>query len=366
MSGGQPRDGIEARFVLARETFVLDVDFAAPGRGITGVFGPSGAGKTTLLRCIAGLERARGRCRVKGGTWQDEAGVFLPTHRRPLGYVFQEASLFPHLSVRGNLEYGWRRIAPARRRIGFEDATEWLGLRPLLERSPTTLSGGERQRVAIARALLTSPDLLLADEPLAGLDEASKAEILPYLDRLHDELELPILYVTHSLDEISRIAEHLVVLRDGRAIGAGPVAELMTRVDLPLAHRDDASAIVAATVAGLDEAYHLMELAFPGGTLYVPGDLQRLGHGRGTPVRVRVFARDVSLTLAPPERTSILNILSVTVREVVHDRAGQTLIRVEAGGVPLLARITAKSAAQLRLGPGVACHAQIKGVALLT
>jgi molybdate transport system ATP-binding protein len=353
--------GIEVRFSLAREGFALDVAFTAPGRGITGVFGPSGAGKTTVLRCIAGLERARGLCRVNGGTWQDER-TFLPTHRRPLGYVFQEASLFPHLSVRGNLEYGWRRIAPARRRLGFEEAVALLGLRPLIDRSPGTLSGGERQRVAIARALLTSPDLLLADEPLAGLDEASKAEILPYLDRLHDELELPILYVTHSLDEISRIAEHLVVLRDGRVLGSGPVAELMTRVDLPLAHRDDASAIVAATVAALDETYRLMELAFPGGTLFVPG--QR--HARGTPVRVRVFARDVSLTLAKPERTSILNVLPVVVREVIHDRTGQVLIRVEAGGVPLLARITAKSAAQLQIGPGVACHAQIKGVALLT
>ena len=353
--------GIEARFALTRESFALDVAFAAPGRGICGLFGASGAGKTTVLRCIAGLERARGLCRVNGRTWQDEAGVFLPTHRRPLGYVFQEASLFPHLSVRGNLEYGWRRIPPAQRRIGFDDAVAWLGLRPLLERWPGTLSGGERQRAAIARALLTSPDLLLADEPLTGLDESSKAEILPYLDRLHDELDLPILYVTHSLDEISRIAEHLVVLREGRVLGSGPVAELMTRVDLPLSHRDDASAIVAATVASVDETYGLVELAFGGGALWVPGESQ----ARGRPVRVRVFARDVSLTRVRPEQTSILNVLDVVVREVVHDRPGQALVRVEAGGVPLLARITAKSEARLQIGAGVACYAQIKGVALL-
>lgn len=353
--------GIEARFTLSRGTFGLDVEFTAPGRGVTGLFGPSGAGKTSVLRCIAGLEHAHGHLTVNGRTWQDSTGAFLPTHRRPLGYVFQEASLFPHLSVQKNLEYGWRRVSPDNRRIGFDEAIDLLGLRHLVNRSPDTLSGGERQRAAMARALLTSPDLLLADEPLASLDEASKEEILPYLDRLQREWKLPILYVTHSLDEIARIAEHLVLLKDGRVLASGPLEQLLTRVDLPLAHRDDASALVGARVASVDPGYHLTELQFEGGRIWVPGDTLALG----TAVRLRVFARDISLTLSRPERTSILNILPVAVREVVNEQAGQSLVRLDAGGIPLLARITAKSAAQLELVAGLACFAQIKSVALL-
>lgn len=356
--------GIEARFALTRGSFSLDVAISAPGRGITGLFGPSGSGKTTVLRCVAGLERApAGSCRVNGRTWQDEeGGVFMPTHRRSLGYVFQEASLFQHLSVRRNLEFGWKRVAGEQRRIAFRDAVDLLGLTQLLERSPTTLSGGERQRVAIARALLTSPDLLLADEPLASLDDASKAEILPYLERLHDELELPFVYISHSLDEVARIADHLVVMREGRVVASGPLDELMTRIDLALAHSEDASAILMTRAVGRDEQFHLTELAFPGGRLWVPRDR----YAPGTTVRVRVFAKDVSLTLAPALQSSIINVIAAVVQDVTADLPGQVLVRLDASGVRLLARVTARSAAQLRLAAGTACYAQIKGVALLT
>jgi len=208
---------IQAKFRLQRGGFLLDAGFEAPSSGVTAVLGPSGCGKTTLLRCISGLERApEGVLSVQGELWQDSAGgVFLPVHRRPLGYVFQEASLFPHLSVHGNLEYGWKRTQEERR-VGFDEAVALTGIEGLLQRRPEGLSGGERQRVAIARALLTSPRLLLMDEPLSALDQASKGEILPYLERLHEQLTMPILYVSHALEEVARLADHLVLMEEGR------------------------------------------------------------------------------------------------------------------------------------------------------
>ena len=250
--------GISARFRVAYPGFALDVDLELPGRGITAFFGPSGSGKTTLLRAIAGLERITdGRLVVGGEVWQD-GGRCLPTHARPLGYVFQEASLFPHLSVRANIEYGMRRAgAPAN---GFDDIVELLGIAPLLEREPGRLSGGERSRVAIARALVTAPRLLLMDEPLAALDAARKAEFMPYLERLHRQLAIPVLYVTHAIDEVARLADHLVLLDDGRVQASGPTAETLTRTDLPLARGDDASAIIVGTVAVQDDAYRLTRI----------------------------------------------------------------------------------------------------------
>jgi molybdate transport system ATP-binding protein len=355
--------GIEARFALTRGNFALDVEFHVAGRGITALFGPSGSGKTTLLRCIAGLERApEGRCVVAGVTWQDEAsGRFLPAHKRPVGYVFQEASLFPHLSVRRNLEYGWKRVPASQRRIAFDSAVEWLGLGGLLERSPATLSGGERQRVAMGRALLTGPELLLADEPLASLDAQSKAEILPYLERLHGELELPFVYVSHSLEEVSRIADEMILLRQGRIESAGPMDRILARIDLPLARSDDAGAIVRAEIVAQDAEFHLTELQFAGGRISVPREDQPVGEH----IRLRVLAKDVSGTLVRPERTSILNVIPVQVVESSDDGTGQVLIRLDASGTPLLARITRKSATLLQLRPGLPCFAQIKSVALL-
>jgi len=212
--------------MLARRGFALEVDCEIPGRGITALFGRSGCGKTTLLRCIAGLERiARAQIRFNGDIWQDDTH-FIPTHRRSVGYVFQESSLFPHLDVRGNLEFGLRRVPAAQRRIRFDEAVTLLGLEALLKQRAQQLSGGERQRVAIARALLTSPQLLLMDEPLSSLDQTSKAEILPHLERLHDELSIPVLYVSHALGEVMRLADHLVMLDAGRVQAAGPLQEV--------------------------------------------------------------------------------------------------------------------------------------------
>jgi molybdate transport system ATP-binding protein len=373
---------MRGRFQLARDSgFVLDVDFAAPDAGVTGVFGPSGSGKTTLLRCIAGLERPPdGLLEVAGETWQDEArGLFLPTHRRRLGYVFQEAGLFEHLPVRRNLEYGLRRTVAAERRVRFEEAVAWLGLAALLDRGPRQLSGGERQRVAIARALLTSPRLLLMDEPLAGLDARARDEILPYLERLHATLEIPVLYVSHSAAEMLRLADHLLLLAAGRLRAGGPVAEVATRLELlPWAPEAELGVVVDAWVAGHDDDFALTYLDFAGGRLSLP----RHAAAPGSRQRVRVLARDVSLALERPARTSVLNIFPARIVEIgeigevgsIGDigRSGggaaggrQPVVKLDAGGAALLSQITRKSLAALELRPGLEVYAVVKGVALL-
>jgi molybdate transport system ATP-binding protein len=355
--------GIEVRFSLRRDAFALDLDLALPGRGVTALFGHSGSGKTTALRVIAGLETAAAGARVvvNGDVWQD-AGVFVPAHRRPLGVVFQEASLFPHLDVRGNLEFGWKRLPAASRRVGFAQAVELLGVEPLLSRRPGTLSGGERQRVAIARALLASPRLLLLDEPLAALDLKRKNEILPYLERLHDQLDIPVLYVSHSPDEVARLADHLVLLDAGRVVASGPLAETLARVDLPPAFADDAGVVVAATVAGHEDADHLTRLEFSGGTLYVTRKAVPLGQA----VRCRLHARDISLSLAEPGESSILNRLQARIEAIGDcDNPAHVLVRLDAAGTPLLARVTRRSCRQLGLAPGLPVWAQVKAVALL-
>ncbi|MHB9101675.1 MAG: molybdenum ABC transporter ATP-binding protein [Sulfuricella sp.] len=355
--------GISARFDLALGEFRLAAGFDAPGRGVTALFGPSGSGKTTLLRCLAGLERAPdGYLEVNGEIWQDDSkGIYLPTHRRPLGYVFQEASLFPHLSVRRNLEYGWKRIPATQRRVGFDQAVELVGIGPLLARDPARLSGGERQRVAIARALLVSPDLLLMDEPLAALDMASKSDILPYLERLHDELSIPVLYVSHSPDEVARLADYMVLMDRGRSVASGPIKDMLARLDLPLAHGDEAGVVIDTVVGEHDETYHLTRLDFAGGAISVARQPHALGHR----MRLRIHARDVSLALERHGDSSILNILPARVAEIADENPAQVAVRLDAGGVPLLARITRKSSALLGLKPGMAVFAQVKSVALL-
>jgi len=362
---------MKGRFRLARGAgFTLDVDFVAPASGVTGIFGPSGSGKTTLLRCVAGLERApEALLEVAGEVWQDEArGRFLPTHRRPVGYVFQEAGLFAHLPVRRNLEYGWRRTAAAERRVRFEEAVEWLGLAPLLPRAPAALSGGERQRVAIARALLTSPRLLLMDEPLASLDAAAREEILPYLERLHASLRIPVLYVSHTAAEVLRLADHLLLLAAGRVRAAGPLIEVSTRLDLlPWGPEAELGAVIEARVVGHDDVYDLTYLDFAGGRLSLP----RHAAAPGSRQRVRVLARDVSLALERPERTSVLNIFPARIVEIreageaAATASRQPLVKLDAGGATLLAQITRKSLATLELRPGLPVYAVIKGVALL-
>jgi molybdate transport system ATP-binding protein len=364
---------IDARFTLTRGAFTLDVSLQLPGHGITALFGPSGCGKTTVLRALAGLERAHGRLHVDDAAWQDDAQrVFVPTHARPIGYVIQEAALFPHLSVEKNLRYGLRRVPVRQRDVNTDQSlahtVSLLAIGHLLARAPATLSGGERQRVAIARALLTSPRLLLMDEPLAALDAARKAEILPYLERLHAELALPIVYVTHSMDEVARLADHLVLMDAGRVRAAGPLSELMARPDLPLAHADDAGVVIDAEVEVHDAAYGLSRLRFPGGGLWIGHVPQPVG----ARVRTRVLARDVSVVRAAPQGTSILNVLPVTLGHL-HTEGATVTLGLSLGhaasnadvSTRLLARITRRSAEQLHLVAGERLYAQVKGAALM-
>ncbi len=245
------KNSINLCFSTSFDDFSLDVDLTLPSHGISTLFGHSGCGKTTLLRCIAGLQPAEGHLTIGEEVWQD-ADHFMPVHQRSLAYVFQEASLFPHLSVKKNLLYGFERIPEDQRRVAFDDAVSWLGLEELLDRNPDKLSGGQRQRVAIARALLVSPRLLLMDEPLAALDIKSKKEILPYLERLHDDLDIPVIYVTHSPAEVSRLADYLVVLEGGRVIANGPLADTLSRLDLPFKFGEDTAVVLECTVGEID------------------------------------------------------------------------------------------------------------------
>jgi molybdate transport system ATP-binding protein len=357
---------IDVRLQLQYSGFGLDVDLHLPGRGVTALYGHSGSGKTTCLRCIAGLERAEdGFIQINDEVWQDSrTGLFVPPHKRALGYVFQEASLFPHLSVKANLEFGLKRIPRNQRRVDMAQATELLGIGHLLDRHPQHLSGGERQRIGIARALLTSPKLLLMDEPLAALDSKRKSEILPYLERLHDELDIPVLYVSHAQDEVARLADHLVLLSDGKALASGAIGESLARLDLPMASGDDAGVVINGTVSAYDERYQLLTLQLPDSDLHM-----RVAHAPlalGKALRIKVQARDVSLSLQAEEHSSILNRLPVTVtQEIGADNNAHVLVRLDASGTPLLARITRYSRDQLQLRPGLALWAQIKAVAVL-
>ena len=353
---------IQARFQLTHPGFTLDVDLDLPGRGVTALFGPSGCGKTSLLRCMAGLTRAPlGQLTVNGEVWQ-YASHFLPTHQRPLGYVFQEANLFAHLNVQRNLQYGQSRVPVADRRIALDSVVNLLGIGHLLERLPQGLSGGERQRVAIARALLTSPRLLLMDEPLAALDIARKNEFLPYLERLHDELDIPVVYVSHAPDEVARLADHIVVMQEGRAVATGALTETLARLNLPIYLGEDAGVVLRAVVVERDAEWHLARVAFEGGSLWVRDGGQPIGHA----VRVRILARDVSIALAPVSGVSIQNCLSATVEQMADDyHPALALLRLHLGESPLLARLTRRSAAALLLAPGQPVWVQIKAVALI-
>ncbi|MHC8306143.1 molybdenum ABC transporter ATP-binding protein [Pseudomonas sp. PB3P13] len=357
---------IHMRLDVSYSPFALNVDLQLPGRGVTALYGHSGSGKTTCLRCIAGLERAeRAFIQVNDEVWEDsDNAVFVPPHKRAVGYVFQEASLFAHLSVLANLEFGFRRIPKKQRRVDMAHATELLGIGHLLHRHPHNLSGGERQRIGIARALLTSPELLLMDEPLAALDARRKSEILPYLQRLHDELDIPVLYVSHSQDEVARLADHLVLLSDGKALASGPIGETLARLDLPLAMGDDAGVVIEGHVSAYDADYQLLTLQLPDTALNI-----RVAHTPmqlGQTLRCKVQARDISLSLQSVEHSSILNRLPVTViSELAADNAAHVLIRLEAAGTPLLARITRYSRDQLNVHAGQPLWAQIKAVAVL-
>ncbi len=356
---------IEARLSLPRGGFTLDVSLAVPDTGVTALFGPSGCGKTTVLRALAGLERAAGRVALGNEVWQDDAaGVFVPTHRRAIGYVIQEAALFPHLDVRRNLAYGMKRIAAGECRIELDQVVALLGIGPLLDRRPGSLSGGERQRVAIARALATSPRLLLMDEPLAALDARRKAELLPYLDRLHEELGIPIVYVSHAIDEVARLADHLVLMDSGRVLAAGALPDMLARLDLPVAFGDDAGVVLDAVIGERDAQWQLARLDVDGAACRLWSRDAGLPVGRR--VRLRVLARDVSLTRTPQTGTSIGNQLRGTIEAIADDQhAALALVRVRVGDAPVVARLTKRSAHALELAVGMPVWAQVKTVALM-
>jgi molybdate transport system ATP-binding protein len=334
-------------------SFTLDARLTAP-QGVTALFGRSGAGKSSLVNIVAGLIRPqRGRVVIDGQTLVDtERGVFVPRHRRRVGYVFQDSRLFPHLSVRQNLLYGRWFAGNGGAAGDFASVVELLGIGAFLERRPESLSGGEKQRVAIGRALLARPRLVLMDEPLASLDEARRAEIMPYIERLRDEAGVPILYVSHSISEVARLATTVVVLDNGTVTAIGPVADI-----LPLADADDGGSVLEATIARHDEAFQLSLLSSRAGELQVP----RLARPVGASVRAYIRSRDVMLSLHPPQDISALNVLAGTI-VAVTPRGAQADVGLDCNGAPLLARVTAKSVERLALAPGRTVHAVVKSV----
>ncbi len=351
---------IHAKICLKRAGFSLDVDLRIPSTGVTVFFGPSGCGKTSLLRCIAGLEKsACGRVEFEGEIWEDDK-IRIPAHRRPIGVVFQGAHLFAHLSVRGNLEFGWKRLPKANRR-DLTSVIELLGIGHLMDRKPDRLSGGEAQRVGIARALALSPRLLLMDEPLSALDHSRKREVLPYLERLRDEAGIPILYVTHSPDEVARLADHLVILENGGVAAQGAFREIQNRMDLPQWIGEEVGLVLEAVIGEVDPVWGLARADFPGGRLWA--------RDRGLPVgkrtRLKVLARDVSLSVVPPGRSSIQNVLAGWVEALGEDEhPALVLVRVELGGSALLARVSRRAVHEMGITVGVSVWVQVKTVAL--
>jgi molybdate transport system ATP-binding protein len=352
--------GLSVKLAGRRGAFDLDAAFEAPAGQVTALFGPSGAGKTSVLRAVAGLERFAGRCALGDDIWQDERR-FLPAHRRAIGYVFQEPSLFPHLTVRDNLEFGRRRSrgTPV---IGFDDAVALLGIGPLLRRDPIALSGGERQRVALGRALLTQPKLLLLDEPLSALDRQAKEEILPYFEALRRTLALPVLLVTHDIAEVERLADHLVLMRQGRVVGAGSLNDMLVSDALGLSTARDAAAVLSGRVVAHDEADGLSEVDVAGCILLVAGRAGAIGEI----VRVRIAARDVSLAVSRPSVTTILNVLPVTIAAIEPVADAEAIATLQLGTETMLARISRRSLRQLDLRAGQNAFAQVKGVSLVT
>jgi molybdate transport system ATP-binding protein len=358
---------ILARFKLcyadaANKGFILDVDTQLPAQGITAIFGPSGSGKTSLLRCIAGLEKAQfGHLQVQDQVWQN-APSFVPTHKRPIGFVLQEASLFGHLSVMGNLQYAIKRSG-SRQDLGlFEQVVDIMGIEALLPRLPENLSGGERQRVAIARALLIKPRLLLMDEPLASLDTARKQQLLPYIERLGCDFNLPILYVSHSVDEVLSLADHALVLEQGKVVANHSMTHLCAQLNGPFGVGNETGAIIECRVVQRDPQWHLMRVTFGSAQLWLPDT----GEAEHSSKRLRILASDVSLTLKPCAGSSILNVLPVQVIAISTDKSKATcLIKLNAGGVDLLARISKKSVQELAIKTNDMMWAQIKSAAIV-
>jgi len=355
---------------MDRSAFKLDVDLQLPGQGITAIFGPSGSGKTTLLRAVAGLEKnQQGRIQIGANVWQDTLqGIDLPTWQRALGYVFQESSLLPHLSVKDNLNFGLKRALNSLGNVQTEAAKalqasiELLGIGSLLQRMPDQLSGGERQRVAIARAIAMQPQLLLMDEPLASLDAARRQEIFPWLAKLRDELKMPMLYVTHSAEEVTRLADYLVVLEQGQVKAQGPVGTVLTQVVNPVVIGEDAGALIAGHIGALDAEWHLSRIDFEGGCIW----MRDAGLPVGKAVRIRILARDVSLATAEPLNTSIQNQLQGVIQSITPDaHPSQVMVVLKCGTEEVLARVTRRAISELGLQVGMPVWAQVKSVALV-
>jgi molybdate transport system ATP-binding protein len=358
---------IQAAFVGCVGGFRLNISFDIPARGVSALFGPSGCGKTLVLRCMAGLQRFdRGTCIIDGDIWQD-ATSFRPTYERPVGYVFQEASLFPHLSVRRNLFYGFRKSHPVgnQAKVSVDEIIDLLGLEGLLERSPRHLSGGERQRVAIGRALMSSPKLLLMDEPLSALDRSTRLDILPFFERLHERLSLPILYVSHDMTEVEQLADHLVLMEAGQVVAAGSLSQVQSDPSLPLWKSRDAAVSYDAVARDYDATYGLLSLSVDGGTLVVPSPALAVGQIR----RLRVSAADVSLALERPSGSTITNILPARILAATvssdHEVTALLGLGPQGIGARLLARVTRRSWDHLHLREQLNVYAQVKSVALV-
>lgn len=360
--------GIVIRFSLDRsrtnqQSFTMDIDLQLPGEGISVIFGSSGSGKTTLLRFLAGLEKIQDSyLRVNDQTWQ-EGSHNRPTHLRDIGYVFQEASLFAHLNVRQNLDYAIKRSQKPLSAEQFDQIIALMGIEPLLNRTTGELSGGEKQRVAIARALLKQPALLLMDEPLSALDQARKLEIMPYLERLHHELSLPIVYVSHSMNEVSRLADYTVIIDQGKVVAQGVASDVFSRIDLPFATDPDNGMIIEGQVSDIDEEWHLCEVDFDGFSLWLP-------HQQGTlldqKVQLGIKSRDISLTLSNSGDSSILNRVQCSITEIA-EKSDQpmALVRLAAGSHFLVASISRKSLHSLGLQNGMQVWAQIKCISFI-
>ncbi len=343
-------------------TFEIKADFEVTSHGVSAIYGRSGSGKTSLVNMVAGLEKPdTGRIVIDGEVLFDkDKGINLPPEKRRLGYVFQEARLFPHLSIEKNLLYGKSTLSPQDNIVTFEQIVKLLDISHLLKRRPYSLSGGEKQRVALGRALLAAPRILLMDEPMASLDAHRKSEILPFIERLNEEVNLPIIYVSHAIEEIIRLADSLILMSEGRVVASGPIEEVTSRLDLfPLTGRYEAGAVVSTTVNLNDNGFGLSVLAFNGGELLVP----KVDINKGSKLRLRIRARDVSIATQKPENTSVLNILPGTIKELREIGESQVEVSLDIG-VSLLARVTKKARHDLKLEPGSNVFAMIKAIAI--
>ena len=361
---------IHLQINISRSVFELNLDIQLPEQGITAIFGPSGSGKTSLLRAVAGLEKnPQGRIQIGTNIWQDtHQGICLPTWQRPLGYVFQESSLLSHLSVAENLNFGLKRALKSASSVqteankALQASIELLGIGSLLQRMPNELSGGERQRVAIARAIAMQPQLLLMDEPLASLDTERRQEIFPWLARLRDELKMPMLYVTHSAEEVTRLADHLMVLDNGKVKAQGSVSSVLTQVVNPVVLGEDAGSLIAGRIGAVDSQWHLSRVDFDGGCVWI----RDMGFQVGKAVRIRILARDVSLATSEPQNTSIQNQLRGSLQSITSDaHPSQVMVVLNCGAEEVLARVTKRAVDELALKVGMPVWAQVKSVALV-